>query len=102
MKKASLDPYVAMRSAYMQHRENKIWNRSQQPEDIHAGVSSARDNALQRAADQKAAAISKEKSLAQAREEEQRREQKPRKNAPPHELAEALQAAAENESAARL
>lgn len=97
MKKASLDPYVAIRNAYMQHREGMIWGRPQQPEDIRAGVSFASDNARSRAADLEAA-IAKEKALAQAREEEQRRELKPRKNAPPRELAEALEAAAENES----
>ncbi|MDR3567848.1 MAG: VacJ family lipoprotein [Syntrophobacteraceae bacterium] len=92
MKKASLDPYVAMRNAYMQHREDKIGNRPQQPEAIHA---SAEDDARRQAADRKAA---DEKALAQAREEELRKELKPRKNASPRELARALLAAAQNES----
>ncbi len=70
MKKGSLDPYVAMRNAYMQHREEMIRGRSQQPVDIRAGM-----------------------ALAQARAEEQRR-----RTASPPELAQALREAARNES----
>ncbi len=98
MKKASLDPYIAMRSAYMEHREAMIANRSPQLAVIPAGLSYAGDNARQRVADQKVPTIVKAKAPAQALAVKQRREQKPRINAPPRELAEALREAVENES----
>ena len=98
MKKASLDPYVAMRNAYMQHRDDMIWNRSQQPADIHTEGASAMENERRPAAEQKAATIAKEKALAQARAEERQRLREGSKNASPRELAEALREASEKES----
>lgn len=89
MKKASLDPYVAMRNAYMQHREAIISGRPQQPEGIPAGASSTGDSAREPA---------RAKALAQARGQIRPRVLSPRKNASPRELAQALRVAAENES----
>jgi phospholipid-binding lipoprotein MlaA len=90
LKKGSLDPYVAMRNAYMQHRQDMIPNRPSQLGDSAAGQASAIDNARRLEADQKAAAPA-------SRAKKKLWAQKPRKNAPPHELAEALRVAASNE-----
>ncbi|MDR3554777.1 MAG: VacJ family lipoprotein [Syntrophobacteraceae bacterium] len=91
LKKGSLDPYVAMRNAYMQHRQNEIPGRPPQLADGAAGGASAIDNARRLEADQNAAAIA-------PRAKKKLWAQKPRKNAPPRELAEALREAASNES----
>jgi phospholipid-binding lipoprotein MlaA len=90
LKKASLDPYVAVRNAYMQHRNDMTGSRSLQP----AGEASADDNERQAEADRQAATVAKTEPLAQPRAVKLQ----PRKNAPPRELAEALREAAENES----
>ncbi|MGC8494713.1 MAG: MlaA family lipoprotein [Syntrophobacteraceae bacterium] len=93
MKKASLDPYVAMRNAYMQHREALISDKPQRSEVVPTGASLAED-----AAREQAAAKAKAEALALARAEERSRVIKPRKNASSSELARALRKAVENES----
>ena len=91
MKKASVDPYVAMRNAYMQHREDLIRNRP--AADVQAA-----GNARLQAPDQAGETIAKTDALAQAHAQKPRKEITPRKNASARELAQALRKAAQDES----
>jgi phospholipid-binding lipoprotein MlaA len=89
MKRASLDPYVAMRNAYMQHRDNMI------------GIKPA----LSVGADGTQTAVREEGPMAETKPIAQTPTQnkprfvlKPRKNATASELADALRRAAQNDS----
>ncbi|MGC9196497.1 MAG: MlaA family lipoprotein [Syntrophobacteraceae bacterium] len=95
MKRASLDPYVAMRNAYMQHRNNMIGIEP----PLSVGKPSESVSSSQATTAKDAAQRVEAKPLAQVPTQNNRRlVLKPRKNATASELAEALRKAAQNES----
>lgn len=95
MKRASLDPYVAMRNAYMQHRDNMIGIKP--PLAVGAPSESVSSSPAPAAKD--AAQMAEAKPLTQTPARNNRPlVLKPRKNASASELADALRRATQNES----